>query len=223
MPARPRTGLRRTVLAIATLLALSVPGSVAAHAELAVATPLDGATVEGTPTEVAGTFTQDLTVDGSSLLLRDPSGAVIAKGGVDPNDVRRMVIADLPTLPPGVYEVRWTTTSAEDDEVARDTWTFTVTAPSAPPPTASAVPTATSAPTAGASSATAPAPSADDATPASPSPAPSAASTPAPIAGSDGQGTDGLAAALPIVAAFAIVAATSVALLRRRGRTTPPA
>jgi copper resistance protein C len=215
MRSRPTAGrVRPTIVAFATLLALSVPGVTAAHAELAVATPPDGATVEGPPAEVAGTFTQDLTVDGSSLQLRDADGAVIAKGGVDPNDVRRMVILDLPTLAPGRYEVRWTTASAEDDEVARDTWTFTVVAAPTPAPTASPVPTATPAPTASSPAASAA------------SPAPSATPTATSSANPGDQGADGAGgsdAALLIVATIAIVAVAIVALLRRRGRTTPPA
>jgi methionine-rich copper-binding protein CopC len=206
--------VRSTIVVFATLLALSVPGVTAAHAELAVATPPDGSTVEGPPAEVAGTYTQDLTVDGSSLQLRDANGEVIAKGGVDPNDIRRMVIADLPTLAPGRYEVRWTTASAEDDEVARDTWTFTVTAAPAAAPTATSVPTATPAPTASSPAASAA------------SPDPSAAPTPTPSERPGDQGPGGVGgsdAALPVAAAFAVVAVAAVVLLRRRGRTTPPA
>ena len=122
-----RVASRAAILASLAVLLLA-PGSVAAHAELDVATPADGETVEGSPPEVSGTFTQDMEPDGSSLQLRDEAGDVIATGGVDPDDPRRMTITDLPELDPGEYEVRWTTLSAEDDELARDRWTFTVVA-----------------------------------------------------------------------------------------------
>jgi len=151
-----------------------------------------------------------------------PSGdfvrSVIAKGGVDPSDVRRMVIADLPTLAPGVYEVRWTTTSAEDDEVARDTWTFAVTTAPTQPPTVSSVPTASPIPTA--------TPRASSPATVAASPAPSATPTPTSSASPGDQGADGASgsdAMLPVVAAFAVVALAAVVLLRRRGRMTPPA
>ena len=51
----------------------------------------------------------------------------------------------LPALEPGAYEVRWTTLSAEDGELARGTTSFTFTPP---PPTPTPVPTPTPAPSA---------------------------------------------------------------------------
>lgn len=182
-------------------LLLLVPATVAAHAELDVPTPKDGATVEGTPNEVFGTFTQRINPDGSSLVLRDSADKVIARGGPDPDDDKRMVIADLPELAPGTYEVQWTTVSAEDSELARGTWSFTVTAPiptkalptPSPSASAAATPSATPAPT------VAPSPSA--------SPAPT---DPTSTAGSD--------AILPIIAALAVVLIVTGYLLSRRGR-----
>lgn len=179
------------------VLALLTPTAVSAHAALDIATPPDGATVEGTPTEVAGTYTQDLVADGSSLQLRDATGAVIATGGVDPADVRRLVIADLPALAPGGYEVRSTTLSAEDGEVDRATWTFTVVA--APTP----VPTSTPAPTVEPSTASSVEPTA----------APSAAPAPMPTGASDSD------VVVPIIAGLAFVLIAGVVLLSRRGRS----
>ena len=115
-------------VAAALLITLLIPISVAAHAALDVPTPADGTSVQGTPTEVAGTFTQDLETDGSSLQLLNAAGGVVATGGVDPADGRRLVIAPVPELEPGDYEVHWATLSAEDGELERDTWTFTVVA-----------------------------------------------------------------------------------------------
>ena len=205
---------RAAILVLASLVLAAFPSVVAAHAALDVATPPDGAVVEGTPPEVSGTFTQDLEVDGSSLQLRDANGEVIATGGVDPDDVRRMVIADLPELAPGEYEVRWTTLSAEDGELDRDTWTFTVTAaptPATPAPTASPTPSPT--PTASPATSASPTPAASAAT-AGPSPSPD--ETDDPAAGD----TDIL---IPIVAALALVAAAALVLIRRRGPSSPSA
>lgn len=202
----------------ALLFALLVPVTVVGHAELDIAAPTDGTTVQGTPTEVAGTFTQTLKPDGSSLQLRNATGDVLATGGVDPADDQRMAIAALPDLPAGVYEVRWTTLSAEDDELARDTWSFTVVAA----PTTS--PTATSPPT--------DAPSSADASPAVPSQAvpsttaavtASATAAPSPTAGGESTGGGGGDALIPIIAGLALVLIAGVALLRRRGRSAPPA
>lgn len=206
-----RTIRPAAVLAILALLLLG-PTAVSAHAELDIATPADGAEITGSPPEVSGTFTQDVDPDGSSLQLRDEAGDVIATGGVDPDDPRRMVIADLPDLAPGEYEVRWTTISAEDDELARDRWSFTVIA--APTPSPAPTPTATAAPTSTPSS-VAPSAPASAAPSTAPSPSPSDA-TGEPAAG----GSDAL---LPIIAGLAVVVIVAGLLLRRRNRVEPPA
>jgi len=185
-----------------TALFLVFPAAVAAHAELDLPTPADGATVEGTPDEVSGTFTQRIDPDGSSLVLRDTADTVVARGDPDPDDDRRMAIADLPELAPGTYEVQWTTMSAEDGELARGTWSFTVAAALTTPGTPA--PTATALSSASASSAAAPATTA---------PNPSVTPSPTDPAAGDGGG-----AVLPIVAALAIVVIAAGFLLSRRGR-----
>ena len=48
----------------------------------------------------------------------------MAQGGRDPNDNKRMVATPAAPLAPGSYLVEWTTTSADDGELARGTWTF---------------------------------------------------------------------------------------------------
>ena len=205
MTLRPhRRRVRLSATATSLLVLLLLPVAVAAHAELGEPTPADGATVEGTPTEVAGTFTQDIDPDGSSLRLRDAAGETIAEGGVDPADERRMVITDLPDLAPGEYTVRWTTDSAEDDEIARGIWRFTVVAAPTPEPT----PVPTAAPSAPASVGPSAAPTP---TPAPPSPTPSAPPDQDPTA----TGADVL---LPIVLGLAIIGfGAGYLLARRRG------
>ena len=239
-----RLATRAGLLAAVAILMIA-PMSVAAHAELDTATPADGSTVEGSPPEVSGTFTQIMKPEGSSLQLRDESGDVIAEGGVDPVDPKRMSITDLPELAPGTYEVRWTTISAEDNELARDRWTFTVVeeGPSPPPePTETPAPTATPAPSA--TPAPTPTPSAATAAPTSTptaavtasasaaasvvpsaavSVAPSAAASPAP-SGDTGEPAAGTSdVLLPIIVGLALVVVAAVVLVRRRGQTSPPA
>lgn len=197
----PRT--TRIAFTLAIVAGLLLPVAVAAHSALDVPTPADGSTVEGPPPVIDGTFTQDLA-DGSSLQLRSADGTAIADGAVDADDPRRMAIEPVPALAPGVYEVRWTTFSAEDGEgPVRGTWSFTVTAQPTPEPTAEPTPSdsPTSEPTAEPSAA------ASDA----PSPAPSPSGDGDPPA-SDAE------VVLPIVAGLAIVVGAGLILLRRRGR-----
>lgn len=204
-------GRVRGALAAALFLTALIPQAVGAHAALDTATPADGTTVEGTPAEVAGTYTQDLTADGSSLQLRNAAGDVLATGTVDPADARRMVITALPELEPGDYEVRWVTLSAEDGELERDTWTFTVVAAAGPTSTA---PTPTAALTATPEVTAMPTVAPTDATTAPPTPTPSIVGGVADPATAD--------VILPIVAGLAVVLVAAGALLRRRGQSGPP-
>jgi copper resistance protein C len=200
-----RSGRRGAfIITLAVGLLLLLPSIAAAHAELDVPTPADGATVEGQPAEVSGTFTQDIDPDGSSLQLRDAAGAVVADGGVDPDDPRRMAITDLPELAPGDYEVRWTTISAEDGELDRDTWSFTVAAATAAP---------TPSPTAAPSASAATSPSASPTTALSPTTAPSTSPSPSGDGSSTGGTKDVL---LPIIIGLALVVLGGWLLLRRR-------
>lgn len=181
--------------ALTAAFLLLFPATAAAHAELDVPTPADGA-VGGTPSEISGTFTQPIDPDGSSLVLRNTNDEVVARGGPDPDDDHRMVISDLPFLSSADYEVQWTTISAEDGELARGTWSFTVSPPRKTPGTP-------------APSATAP-----EATPEL-TVAPSPTDTPAPP---DPTSTAGDDVVLPIIVALALVLLAAGFLLSRRGR-----
>jgi copper resistance protein C len=197
-----RTSHRRFgAIVIAFGAVLILPTAVAAHAELQTATPKDGATVEGSPPEISGTYSEPMTKSGSSLVLLGPDGKQVATGGVDPANNKRMAIDPVPDLAPGSYTVKSTTKSATDGDIDRKEWSFTVV----PAPTAT--PTPTLEPSAAAPPSATPTPVA----PPSPSPAPSAAG-----GGTSSGGSDVI---LPIIAALAIVAIGGALLLGRRGRT----
>ena len=123
-----------TLVLAAAMAVFLVPGLVLAHAELDTPTPADKSTVTTPVTEVSGTFIQRMKADGSTLVVKLVGGGTVAEGGVDPTDDKRMVATPTSPLGSGSYQVEWTTNSAEDNEVARGTWTFTV-AVAAPSPT----------------------------------------------------------------------------------------
>jgi copper resistance protein C len=188
-----------------------VAATATAHAELVTPTPADGATVEGTPPEISGVYSEAMTADASSLKLVDTSGKVIATGGVVPGDPTKMAIDPVPELAPGTYTVASTTTSAADGDIDRKKWTFTVTAAATPEPS----PTLAATP---APSASVPPASATAAPTTAP---PSAAPTPAPSAEggtTTGSGGDVL---LPILAAVVILVVIGGFLYSRRDRSTP--
>ena len=196
------------VLALALALALLVPAVVTAHAELLETSPVDGATVEGTPPEISATFSEALEVDGSGIALHDPAGDEVAEGGLDPDDPARLLIAEVPELAPGEYEVQMTIVT-DDGHVDRPTWSFTVVAAPTPSPSPTPSPTASAVPSVEPTATAAP----------SPTPAPSAASTPS---ASPGPVEDPAASTseliLPIVVLLAIVVVGVGVLMSRRNR-----
>ena len=195
--------LRAVVSLVIVIAALAAPASVFAHSELETATPADGAKLTAPPAEIVLTFSAPLNPSKSSLTLRDPSGAQIAKGGVDPDDDTVMRLTP-PALEPGTYEIRWTSV-AEDGDLLRDTLHFELTAPVTPAPTPS--------PSASPSSAPSLSPSPVASPSLVPSPSPSAADAPAAST------TDVL---LPILAAIAVIVLLGVWLLRNRSRGARP-
>ena len=195
-----------TLVPAAAMAVLLVPGLVLAHAELDTPTPADKSTVTTPVTEVSGTFIQRMKVDGSTLVVKLVGGGTVAEGGVDPTDDKRMVATPTSPLGSGSYQVEWTTNSAEDNEVARGTWTFTV-AVAAPSPSPAVTAAASAVPTASVSvlpSATASLP---------PAPAPSADGS------STGSGSDVI---LPIIIALIVLGAGAAYLLSRRNRPPDP-
>ncbi len=189
------------LLLLASFAMLISPGVAAAHADLVTATPADKATVPAPVTEVSGIFSEAMTPSGSSLLVKDTSGATVAGGTVDPADTTRMVATPATPLGAGSYSVEWTSNSVDLD-VERGTWTFAVTAA---PPSAAATPSA--------ASSAAPSASAGVVKPSA-----SAGLTPLPSAAGGTTGSGDVI--LPILVALVVIAAGSVYLLSRRNR--PP-
>jgi methionine-rich copper-binding protein CopC len=214
---------RRAVLPAVVVALFLLPSVVLAHAELVKSTPKDGAALDASPTEIFATYSEAMDPSGSSLKLVDKDDTELATGGVDPDDAKRMSVDDVPDLAPGTYTVRSTTKSAEDGDIDRAEWSFTITAAATPEP--SATPTATATPTASAS----PSPSATAS--ASPSASPSASASASATAGASPATTDGSDASsggdvlLPIIFVAVIVAIAAAYLYSRREKPptdTPP-
>ena len=110
------------VLAIAALPVIAL-----GHAELVSSDPPAGGTIASTPYTLTATFDEELTPDGSSIVVENGAGTQIAAGTVSADDTRVMT-AELPALAPGVdrgqFTVRWTAVTADDLAVERGSYTF---------------------------------------------------------------------------------------------------
>lgn len=169
------------------------------HAAFVSGNPGPGDEVVGSPEELVIKFSQNLDPSRTSLEVRDTSGVSLARGGELGQGPREFRLA-LPELAPGDYEVRWASFSAEDGELARDSYTFTVTAAPSPSPSLSPSPIPSSTPS----------PS-DTPLPATPVPSPSMVEPANETPASD----DGVVI-LPILAASLVIGGVAVWLLRRR-------
>jgi len=135
----------KVAAAIAGLLWLSLPISVLAHAELVTSDPPAGGTLTETPYMLTATFDEELTADGSSIVVVNAAGTEVATGTVSETDEFSMS-AQLPNLAPGTYTVRWTAVTADDAAVERGTYTFNVgSSPGSPTPTPAPPPSSSSA------------------------------------------------------------------------------
>jgi len=201
---------RAATLILSAILALAlVPGIALGHAELVTPSPADKSTATEPVTVVSGIYSEAMTPDGSSLIVKDATGATVATGKVDPADATRMVATPATPLGSGAYAVDWTSV-ATDGHVARGTWTFTVVVAATPSPT----PLTTAAPTAAPTTQPTSAPTAIAVTP-----PPTTGPTPAPSA-SGGTTASGGDVILPIVVALIILGAGAAYLLTRRNRPT---
>lgn len=187
----------------ATLLSQLLIIPALAHAALESATPEPGDEVSGSPGELVLRFSQDLDPSRTSIELHDAAGTRVARGG-ELGDGPREFRLSVPALSPGEYEVRWTSFSAEDGELARDAYTFTVVAAASPSPSPTASTTAAPSPSA------TPVPTLVTTIPAVPFPSADASG------GDPSESADVADALMPIIAALLAVGAIALWLARRR-------
>lgn len=130
--------------AIAAALVTVLASAVLGHAALQTSDPADGATIK-TPYTLVATYDDELTPNGSSIVVQNSSGTQVAAGTVDPENDKQMT-AEIPHLPDGAYTALWTAVTADDAGLTRGTFHFNVSAGSSsslapvatPPPLASA-------------------------------------------------------------------------------------
>jgi methionine-rich copper-binding protein CopC len=131
----------------ACLLLLPLAATVLGHAELVQSDPADGKTIP-TPYTITATFSEvfDPNPARSFISVVDADDVEVAHGQVSADDQTVMTV-DVPKLEPGEYSVHWQTTTADDNGVARGTFTFNVApAPPSAGPTSTGLPSATVAP-----------------------------------------------------------------------------
>jgi copper transport protein len=106
-------------IAVLTLLAApAVPGSgstVLGHAQLVASSPGSGEILPEPPSELRLVFSEPLEAQVTSLDLASLDGTPILEraGEVDPDDPFA-VVADVPDLPDGIYQITWRNLSAAD-------------------------------------------------------------------------------------------------------------
>jgi methionine-rich copper-binding protein CopC len=115
----------------ACLLLLPLAATALGHADLVHSDPADGKTIQ-TPFTITATFSEefDPNPERSFMSVVNVDEVEVARGQVSQDDPTVMTV-DVPVLDPGEYTVRWQTTTADDNGVERDTFTFNVA--SAPP------------------------------------------------------------------------------------------
>ena len=130
--------MRRPLLAglagLALLILMPAPASLA-HANLDASEPAAGARLAQAPTDMRLSFTQGLNPDGSwAQVSVGDSGDLVLSLDFDPEDSTLMT-ASIEGRGPGLYEVRWQSLSAEDDDYADGRFEFVVLNPDGSDPT----------------------------------------------------------------------------------------
>ncbi|WP_395156986.1 copper resistance CopC/CopD family protein [Ilumatobacter sp.] len=117
------------VIAVVTLVGLSIGGSVSAHTGFAGSTPSNGEVVDNPVTLVTLVFTGESEEAGEGFVVLDASGQVRAPIAVSTLDNKVFTLTFDPPLAGGEIGVKWTV-RAPDAHPVEGAFSFTVTAPS---------------------------------------------------------------------------------------------
>jgi copper transport protein len=124
--------MRARALAAAALVAMAVPASAFAHANLLKRTPTYGARLQTAPHSVSLRFDQGVDVFANSIDVRSSTGRGVTAGPAHTVDEERVATVPLRRLPKGAYTVRWHVTSYEG-HVLSGVYTFGVRVVPPPP------------------------------------------------------------------------------------------
>lgn len=124
--------MRARALAGAALVALALPASAFAHANLLERTPTYGAKLETSPQAVFLRFDQGVDVFANSIDVRSSTGREVTAGRSHTIDEGRVATVPLRRLAKGAYTVRWHATSNEG-HVLSGVYTFGVRVVPPPP------------------------------------------------------------------------------------------
>jgi copper transport protein len=122
----------RAALAAAVLVALTLPASALAHANLLERTPTYAAKLEKPPRAVSLRFDQGVDVFAKGIDVRSSTGRVVTAGPAHSIEEGRVATVSLRRLPKGAYTVRWNVTSNEG-HVLSGVYTFGVRVVPPPP------------------------------------------------------------------------------------------
>jgi copper transport protein len=125
--------MRPRALAAAGVVALALPASAFAHANLLQRTPNYGSRLATSPPAIALQFDQGVDVFSGGIDVRSSSGKIVTAGPAHTADGGRVATVPLRKLPRGAYTVRWHVTSNEG-HVLSGVYTFGVRV-KPPPPT----------------------------------------------------------------------------------------
>lgn len=122
-----RPGPRLALVVVSLVLALVVStGSALAHAYPKTSDPAPNARLEGAPAHLGITFDSPIDPRGSSMLLMDSTGSVVATTADQVDGNTRTSISPATDLAPGPYTVAWTSLSTEDGHAAQGFYTVVV-------------------------------------------------------------------------------------------------
>jgi len=109
------------------LLAIGQPGDAYGHAALRSSDPVANAFLTTAPTRITLAFTEPVGAQSSSIQMLDARGAAI---DLPASAVRGATMTvELPSLPPGIYNVLWTNVSQIDGHGISGSYPFTILNP----------------------------------------------------------------------------------------------